>query len=140
MLCVLKFVRVTGLGLVGAGCAVTAWPPHAAHTVASHAVKHVTVLDRSSRLGLAEAGRSEPLAPRPAALPAPLRSRCCLTSRCCRCHRVALIRASACSTALPLPGPVGCRPHMAVHAAVALSIMALRPRGPRWSDARTRCP
>ena len=69
MLSALKFVRVTGLGLVGAVCAVTAWPPHAEHTGTSYVVNRATVLGRSSRLGLVEAGRSESLAPRPAALP-----------------------------------------------------------------------
>ena len=33
MLSALKFVRVTCLGLVSAGCTVTAWPPHAMHMV-----------------------------------------------------------------------------------------------------------
>ena len=35
----------------------------------SRTVNRATVLGRSSRLGLAEADRSEPLAPRPTALP-----------------------------------------------------------------------
>ena len=61
MLSALKFVRVTGLGLVGAVCAVTAQPPHAEHTVTSRVVNHATALGRSSRLGLVEAGHSESL-------------------------------------------------------------------------------
>jgi len=48
---------------------VTARPSHAAHKAASCAVNRATMLGWSSRLGLAEAGRSEPLAPRPTALP-----------------------------------------------------------------------
>ena len=47
-----------------------------------------------------------------------------------------LLIVSRCS----LLGPVGCRPHVVVHAAVALSIMTLLPRGPHRSDVCTHCP
>ena len=78
VLSALKFMRVTCLGLVGAGCAVTARPPHAAHIVASRAVTRATALGRLGRLGLAEAGRPAAL-PRAAVLgaaAAALRYRC----------------------------------------------------------------
>ena len=52
---------------VGAGCAVTVQSSQAVHMAASRVVSHATTLGRSSRLGLAEAILSEPLAPRPAA-------------------------------------------------------------------------
>ena len=44
----------------------------------------------------------------------------------------------ACYIALPLPSLVGCRPHVAMHAAVALPFMALRPHRPRRSGAHAR--
>ena len=55
------------LALVGVGCAVTARPSHTARMAASRAVNRAAVLGWSSHLGLVEAGRSEPLAPRLAA-------------------------------------------------------------------------
>ena len=47
-------------------------------------VNHAATLGLSSRLGLAEAGRSEPLAPRPAALPHAAVLGAAAAALCCR--------------------------------------------------------
>ena len=77
------------LGLVGAGCAVTAWPSHAAHMAASRANNRATALGRSGRLGLVEVGRSEPLAPRSAAQPLAAARGAVAAMLCCRRVRTA---------------------------------------------------
>ena len=108
----LKFVCHC-LGLVGAGCAVTARPPHAVHMAVYCTVNHAATLGRSSHLGLAKAGHSEPLALCPTAPPrtavwVPPRQRCAvitsalpalLTSQRCYCRLIviafALIRCTS---------------------------------------------
>ena len=90
------------LGLVGAGCVVTARPSHAAHKAASCAVNRATMLGWSSRLGLAEAGRSEPLAPRPAALPRAVVLGAATAAL--RCRRVCT--ADACNILMGQVGPI----------------------------------
>lgn len=66
---------------------------------ASHAVNYAAALGRSSRLGLVEADRSEPLAPRLAALPRAVVLGAVATML--RCHRICTTDAP-CIMMLPL--------------------------------------
>jgi len=123
--------------------------------VASHAVNRATVLGRSSRLGLAEASRSEPLAPRPTALPhdavlgaaaAALRCRrVCTTyplyvmmlSMPSHHHRVRTSPLHLCAVASPVRVASAARTWVS-HRRHA--IYGTAARGPHWSGVGTRCP
>jgi len=143
------------LGMVGAVHAVTARTLHAAHMATSRVVNRAIVLGRSSRLGLAEASCSEPLAralplclalpswvppwPRYAAVASALPT--LLASRRCRCRCIVVVSTLIrCTSALLSALCVSPLPRARGRAAVAIPFKALRPRGPRRSDARTRCP
>ena len=88
------------LGLVGTGCAVTTRPSHDVDMAVSRVVCRATAFGRSSRLALAVAGHSEPLAT--CSVAQPLTATMGAAAATLHCHHVCTADASR-VTKLSLP-------------------------------------